>query len=325
MKKLCVFLLTLVVIGTLFSGCNNTPEDITDDPYNIMGDDPYDIRNEGGFNVFVAKKIAREVREDGWVFSFIRNIDKTGDDSEIIKNQFFGINIRYRFHDEFTKIQSHTLDDGTVVYEKYTPAVMIWGQGSEGQAQDMAMVEDLLGDSATDESLLALTTDDLSFSELDEDMFLRLLQEALTSDPQKEGTVLSYWEKPTYAFLVEQNYIDGYKFQVAFLQDTGCVDELFIDVLYREGDEITEYVQLSDLVASGDATQAQNELYQTISLIVESIKTEETFLAGSDEYKDRIIADVELSRLYAFLKNIHNNDLTAYQEDPIVEIVEGID
>lgn len=325
MRKLCVYLLFFAMMITLLSGCNTAPDASNDDPFDILGEDPYEIWNEGGFNVFVAKKIAREVREDGWVFTFIRNIDKTGDDSEIIKYQFFGINIRYRFQDEFTKIQSHTLDDGTVVYERYTPAVMIWGQGSDDQAKDMATIRNIFNSDATDESLLALTTDDLSFSELDEDMFLRLLREALTSEPQREGTVLSYWEKPTYAFLVEQNYIDEYKFQIAFLQDTGCVDELFIDVLYKDGDGITEYVQLSDLVASGIATDAQNELYQTISLIVESIKTEETFLAGSDEYKDRTIADVELSRLYAFLKNIHNNDLTAYQEDPIVEIVEGID
>lgn len=318
MKKICTLILCFLIIS-LCIGCTNKP----DDPYDIENNDPYHIRNEGGFNVYVSKRIARYSTDDGWVFTFIQNSDKTGDDSDIVKYQFFGINIRYRFQEAFTKILSQTLDDGTVVYQRYTPAIMLWGQGSDAQQHDMEIVSNLLTNDRTIDELLEISADDFDFWELDGSIFVNLVHTALTDSPQKEGTDLSYWEKPTYAFLVEPNYVDNYKFQICFLQETGGVDELYIDVLYKTGDNFNEYIQLSDLVEKGNATIEQQNLYDMIQQIVQGIKRDGNFLANEVSYKDLVLAGVNLSRLNTFLDNIHDNNLTPYQEDPIVEVIEG--
>lgn len=321
MKRKCVALFCVLTLLLCFVGCD-FQQGVVEDPFDIMGEDPYNIRNEGGFNVFVSKKVARKVLDNGWVFTFIHNIDKTGDESDILKYQFFGINIRYRFDESFSQILTHTKDDGTVIKEKYTPAIMIWGTGSDAQKRDMDLVSDLLSNDKSADDLLSINPEDYKFEELDGDIFFELLTTALSSAPQAEGTVFSYWEKPTYAFLSEQIFIDDYKFQVAFLQETGCVDELYIDVLFKTGDRFDDYVQLSDLVQSGEATEMQKELFILLNSITQDVKNEESFLARSDSYANTVIDGVDLSRLYTFMKNIHENNFTPYREDPIVETIE---
>lgn len=325
MKRKGVALFCVLALLLCCSGCNNPQQGAAEDPFDIMGEDPYNIRNEGGFNVFVSKKVARKVLDNGWVFTFIQNIDKTGDDSDIVKYQFFGINIRYRFDESFSQILTHTLDDGTVRKERYIPSIMIWGNGSEAQKRDMNIVSNLLSNDKSADDLLSINPGDYKFEELDGEIFFELLTAALSGAPQTEGTVLSYWEKPTYAFLSEQLFADGYKFQVAFLQETGCVDELYIDVLYKTGDRFDNYVQLSDLVQSGEATETQNELFILLNSITQDVKNEESFLARSDSYANTVIDGVDLSRLYNFMKDIHENNFTPYQEDPIIETIEGND
>lgn len=73
----------------------------------------------------------------------------------------------------------------------------------------------------------------------------------------------------------------------------------------------------------GNATIEQQNLYDMIQQIVQGIKRDGNFLADEGSYKNLVLAGVNLSRLNTFLDNIHNNNLTPYQEDPIVEIIEG--
>ena len=132
----------------------------------------------------------------------------------------------------------------------------------------------------------------------------------LLGKPQREGTLQSYWDKPQYAMLQEQSASDNYKFQIAFLQDTGCVDELFIDVLFCRDDG--SYIQLSDMIDQGRADPEQITLYNKIRNIVSDIKERELFITENDTYKDDMIAGVDLKRLYVFLKDIHENNFDKY-------------
>jgi hypothetical protein len=279
------------------------------------------IENKGGFNIYSYRKVARKVQDDGWVFTFVNNGDKSGDDSDILKYQFYGINIRYKYNDDYVQEITHVSERGTTVTERKVPAILIWGSASEEQKRDMQLIDTILSNDRTAEELLALNPDDYTFEALDQEMFFELMRTALTSAPQKEGTDLDYWDKPTYAFYVEPEFIDDYKFQVAFLQETGCVDELFIDVQYRTGDEYDDYIQLSDLVDAGTATKEQQEVFEKISSIVEDIKEQENFIVDAESYKDLEIGEIDFSRLYTFLNNIHENKFDLYEEDAITQVI----
>lgn len=278
-------------------------------------------------NVPFYRKVAREVQNDGWVFSFVNNglKEEDADDSDSIKYQFFGINIRYRYDDRFIKTVTQTTDKGTSLTQLYIPGALIWGNGSEGQERDMKLVSSILDNTKTVEELLALNPADYTFEELDKDMFFRLMKTALTSDPQKEGTDQSYWDKPTYAILTEPAYLEGYKFQVAFMQETGCVDELYIDVLYQTGDEYDNYIQLSDLVDSGTATPEQEQAFRLLQNTVKDIKECESFITNAESYRNQLISEIDFSRLYTFLEDIHNNNFELYYGQPLILPIEGIE
>lgn len=279
------------------------------------------IENKGGFNVYSYRKVARKVQDDGWVFTFVNNGDKSGDDSDIVKYQFFGFNIRYKYDDDYVVESTHVSEKGTTVTERYVPGCLMWGSASEEQKRDEQLINTILSNDRTAEELLALNPDDYTFEVLDKEIFFELMRTALTGAPQKEGTDLDYWDKPTCAFYVEPEFIDDYKFQVAFLQETGCVDELFIDVQYRTGDEYDDYIQLSDLIDAGTATKEQQEVFEKISSIVENIKEQENFIVDAETYKDLEIGEIDFSRLYTFLNNIHENKFDLYEEEPITLVI----
>lgn len=314
-KKITKILLMFCILSVFLSGCAG-------DSMKEKNEETENTDNNKDFTVAFSRKVARKVCDDGWVFTFVQNIDKCGDDSNLKKYQFYGINIRYRFDEKYDQILTHTYDNGTVVKECYTPPVMIWGNGSENQKNDMAKIDEILDNTNSVDKLLSLNPDNYNFKELDKEIFFELMKEAINGEPQKEGTDLSYWDKPVYAFYVEPTYIDGYKFQIAFLNETGCVDELFIDILYKTGEEYNDYVQLSDMIDSGEATDEQKELFKLISTVVEQIKDEENFLAGREKYQEKEMAGVDLSRMYTFLKNIHENNFSIYNEEPITHIID---
>lgn len=263
--------------------------------------------NDDGENISIGvyRNIARKTTSDGWVYSFIYEHykDPSLDDSTLMKYQFNGINLRYAYMEGYEDKLTITRKDGSSAIRSYSPGVVIWGKRDD-QLEDRKKLDDLLLN-ATKDQLLKLTAGDLSLKTIDSNMVIQLIQEALLDEPQKEGTLQSYWDKPQYAMLQEQSASDNYKFQIAFLQDTGCVDELFIDVLFCRDDG--SYIQLSDMIDQGRADPEQIALYNKIRNIVSDIKDRELFVTENDTYKNDTIGGVDLKRLYMFLKDIHEN------------------
>lgn len=257
-------------------------------------------------NILFYRQVARETTDNGWCFTFVREgfKDPNVDESNLARYRFFGFNIRYRYKG---------LLDKTMERNSSENGGLIWGRLSEGQADDMRQVEKILNRNKTPEELLALDPADYEFEELNGEMFFRLMREALTGEWQKEGKTLSYWEKPEYGFFQEPEFENDYKFQVCFMQETGCVDELFIDVLYKDFNPVG-YIQLSDLVDNGKASEEQLRLWKTIKEIVITIKENEEYICGQEAYQKTSIAGVDLDRLFAVLTDIHNNDFDRYQE-----------
>lgn len=307
MKKLSFLLIVIILVFSILfclTSCSENNEEV---------------------NVPFYRKVAREVHDDGWVFTFVYNglKDPNADDSDTLRYQFFGINIRYRYDDKYIQLETHTSENGDSVSYHVISPILVWGTGSEEQSRDMQLVKEILDNSRSAEEILLLSKDDFTFEELDGEMFFRLVKQALTGDAQKEGSSQSYWDKPSYAFLEEPLFTDGYKFQVAFLQETGCIDELYIDILYKTGDGYRDYVQLSDLVESGTATAEQTEVFNLLCSITADIKDNEVFTCNNISYSSKKIGEIELSRLSAFLKNIHNNEFTTYTKDVLFLPIEG--
>ncbi|MGI6744941.1 MAG: hypothetical protein ACOX45_01975 [Acutalibacteraceae bacterium] len=274
------------------------------------------------------RKVARETLDNGWVYTFVYEDfkDKKNTDSGLIKYSFFGINLRYKYDDNYINKVVHIPENpekGKTYTDIITPLFLMLGEGSQAEKNDMQLIEKILDSQKSAEELLALNPDDYTFESVDKEMFFRLMKTALTGEPQKEGEDKSYWEKPCYAFFSEPTYLSGYKFQIAFLQETGCVDELYIDVLYQNGNGYKDYVQLSDLVENNTATEEQKQAFERIVKITEEIKENENYITNADEYKNEMIGGVDFSRLYNFLNNIHTNKFELYHENPRIETIEG--
>ncbi len=290
----------------------------------IDGDDPK--QTVGSSDVLFYRKVAREVDADGWVYTFVNTgwKDENADDSSLIKYQFFGINLRYKYDENYIDTITRELPNGEKYIERVIPTCLILGTGSDAEKRDMQLIEEIIDyKSKSIEDLLALDPDDYTFEIIDKEMFFRLMRTALTSEPQSEGTDMSYWEKPTYAFFTEPDWRDGYKFQIAFVQETGGVDELYIDVLFKTGEGYDDYIQLSDLIDAQSATAHQTQAFEMINSITMAIREKDNFLATAEDYKNIIIDGIDFSRLYTFLKNIHENKFDQYYESPIIEKVEG--
>ena len=263
------------------------------------------------------KNVARQENEDGWVYTFVYEYEKENVEpiDGLINFYFYGINVRYRYAENYADEYPVTNHEGDTEVREYQPGVLIFGESAE-TAADAAKTDALLMNSSKDE-LLALNESDLEFSALDKSMFFRLMQEALTGDPQPEGKGKAYWDLPSYAALAEKEYLDGYKFQVCFLQETGLVDVCYIDVLYQTGPGITDYVQLSDLVENGSASEEQIECFRELQDLTEKIEEQESFAAGSELVKNLHFNGIEMKRLDTFLTNIHNGDYAQYIAAPV--------
>ena len=256
-------------------------------------------------NIMFYRKVARRKLDNGWVYTFTREGMKDGNDSEVFKYIFYGINIKYKYAEKFGGISSeNNLNTGWLLF----------GEGSEAEKRDAQLVRSILSNDKTDEDLLALNPDDYTFEVLDKDIFFELMREALTGEAQAEGKDQNYWDKPYFVFLNEQKYTDDYKFQICGLNETGLIDELFIDVLYKTGSGEMEYVQLSDLVASGNATEGQAEVYSLIQTIVSDIKDNTSYIYNADSYRGKIVDGIYFSRLCDFLEDMHNNRFEDYMK-----------
>ncbi len=259
-----------------------------------------------------SKKMARVVQEDGWVYTFDYLYSKDGVESDtLIPFQFYGVNLRYRYNDAYTETINTTENGKTVT--KTVPAViqMLGGANSQGIKNDMKKVADILdyqNCSVTPEELLAINPEDVTFEELDKDLFFGLIHEALNSEPHPEGDNVL----PVYALMTEPEYINNYKFQIGFVSDMGTVDVIYIDVLYRTGDGYNDYIQLSDMVDNGTANEEQKQAFDLIKSISAGIVEDNNLIYEYDANKDKNIADIDFSRLYSFLKDIKNQNYDKY-------------
>lgn len=316
-------IILLAVLLLCLTGCKKDPveqeREAMEEKYDVNGADPYHIRSPGGFNVWVYEKIARTVTDDGWVFSFAQYGSKTGDDSDLFRYSFSGFNLRYRYDDNYIQIQTHTNEKGDTLKERCIPSMLDWGYGPPAQQRDRELIETILTNDKEPEDLLALDPVDYRFESIDGALFFGLMREALTGERHAEGTNHVYWEMQEKAFLTEPVALDGYKLQIAFLSALGCVDEIYIDVIYPTGDGYQDYVQLSDLVEAGEATAEQRDAFALLQQIGERIKTEDSFIAGAEDYRDKVIGGVDFSRLERFMHNLHENKWEQYQVDDIYE------
>lgn len=262
-----------------------------------------------------SKNIARDINDDGWVYSFGYTYMKDGSDGDLIPFEFYGINIRYRYHDDYyeeiTKVEA-----GEEVIERIpTPYLMLGGASSSGIKQDMEKVAEILdykNCNVTREELLAINPEDVTFKELDKDMFFGLVDEALNGEAHPEG---KYIELPTYALMTEPEYIDDYKFQIGFVSNMGTVDVIYIDVLYKTGEGYNEYIQLSDMIDDGTADDEQKDAFQLISDISKGIVEENNLIFAKDKNCNKVIGNIDFSRLYNFLQNIENYNYMMYLQE----------
>lgn len=251
------------------------------------------------------------ISDDGWVyvFSYVSYSDGSITDSPYT---FYGVNLRYRYNDAYMKEPVYD-KNGKLVSGAQPQSIQILGNSSSGAIRnDMDKVSKMLGyntGNITKEDLLAIDRESVTFEELDKDLFFRLMDECLESEPNPTG---KYVDIPSYALLTETEYIDGYKFQIGFIGGIGTVDIMYIDVLYKTGDEYNAYKQLSDMVDDKTATDEQIKAFKLISDISNGIIKDNNLLYGYDENSKTKIADIDLSRLYSFFKDIENNNYNKY-------------
>ncbi len=305
MKKLVILLLAVC----LLTGCVTVPGESTGTAApestggnGVVPDNP---------NVKFFRKVATELHGDGWAYSVVGSGTK-GETGETIRFSFSAINLRYRCHADYIIDIYTPRSEGNYLHIIYAPAYMQKGFGPYEEFLDIKQINDFLQSGKTPDALLREAPEALELQVLDEALVLRLLRRAVESDPQPEGTNMDYWRLPGWGLLAEPAYTDGYKFQVGFLNETGSVDALFIDVLYKTGEAYNEYVQLSDLVEAGTATQAQTEAFALIETLTGRITDTEYFLETGDEYKNLVIGEIDFSRLYAFLSDLHEANTEPY-------------
>lgn len=270
--------------------------------------------------------MAREVKEDGWCYYFIYERMKDGypEDSGEVRYQFYGVNLRYRFSPEYIVTEFRDTSEHKYI-EKYSPRILRWGSATEAQKHDSNLIyNEILDQKKTVQQMLAINPDQYEFEDLDKDMFFRLMHEALTGETAKETTKRSYADKPSYSMMIEPEYIDGYKFQIAFIIAMGFVEEIYIDVIYQTGQEYVDYVQLSDMVDEGKANAEQKQAFEQVQLVANAIRGTDDFLTEADSYKKLKIGEIDFARLYEFVKAIDANEYQAYLEKPVTFSLEEV-
>ena len=227
-------------------------------------------------------------------------------------------NMRYRFNEEWSECVTINTDrDGSPIYDVgYTiSAVKSWFSVNESRRNDREKLKELFAQGLSPEEMLALDKDALQFEELDKDLFFRLMQKAFSGEQKPEKDVSSRHLDYYYSMEFENDYMDGYKFQVCYLGDGGdmgqnCyIEKIVIDVLYKTGEKYDEYDQLSDLVKDGRASAKQQEAYALIRKIEDAVVAQNRFDALSDEYETLEIAEIDFSRLWQFMYDLESGDI----------------
>lgn len=231
----------------------------------------------------------------------------------------FGIvNMRYRFNEEWTESVNidQERDGGTVYYVHYSIfPVKSWFSVNESRRNDREKLKELFAQGLSPEEMLALDKDALQFEELDKDLFFRLMQKAFAGDQKAEKDVPSRHLDYYYSMEFENDYQDGYKFQVCYLGGGGdmgqnCyIEKTVIDVLYKTGEKYNEYDQLSNLVKDGKASAEQQEAYALIRKIEDAVVAQNRFSALSAEYEDLEIGGIDFSRLWQFMQDLETGDI----------------
>lgn len=339
MRKLIALFMILTTVVTAFTSCassdnkngnpaNNGESGLPSDPDGSEDGGEY-VFNYGE-NTAISPgwyyKIAREVQEDGWVWTFqYYDLKDPNNDANVQHYSFYGFNMRYKYDEDYIQKIVREPEDpskGGTFTEIIYPTRLTSGKGPA--ARDNDMINSILDNDRTVEELLALNPDDYEFSYIDKEMFFRLMRQALTGERHKEGNDQAYWEKQVYDLMIEPGYLSGYKFQFAYMNGAGCIDEFYIDILYQTGTGYTDYVQLSDLVENGTATDEQIEAFAKFLEIAENIKEQDSYFANAEDWKNLEIAGIEFSRLYTMLDRLYWNQESIYREDPRIDIVEGI-
>lgn len=266
---------------------------------------------EAGFS----RKIASTMDDkSGWLYQFF--YEELKDEPDERYYAFQGINLRYRYDDDYWSVALQWIrdKDGAKIYLKNInkTGILLYGEGGDAQKADLKTIVKILDNSRDPQELLNENPGDYTFETIDRDMFFSLLRNALTGDYVPDTASQLYWDKPSWAMLVEPEYLDGYKFQIGFVMKSAEIDEIYIDVLYQTGPEYNNYIQLSDLVDAKQSTSEQEKAFELIQTIRRIIKEAGVFNAGSERYKELSIAGIDFVRLYTFLNNIHNNNHYSY-------------
>ena len=265
-------------------------------------------------------RAAIQVSGDGWVYVFDNQYLEGDNDygssaSTRVPFAFKGVNLRYRYNEDYTQVISTQDDEGNPVSKTVLKSTLLLGESSvEEEQRDMAKIAEYLnydrkGSSMTTDELMALTPADLAFECIDGELFVQLMRECLTSDNQVAGKYISI---PSYALLTEPVYLDEYKLQIGLIGGFGTVEVMMLDVLYRTGDGLTDYVQLFDLVRDSEASEEQIQLLDTLQSIESGIVQNNDLQYGEKEYGDAVIAGVSLDRLYKMLENIEKSEYMQY-------------
>lgn len=159
------------------------------------------------------------------------------------------------------------------------------------------------------EDLLALDPADYDFSFIDKELFFSLLKEALTKESVEMCDHQPHLDGIAYgpAIVVEPAFSDGYRFQVSYFntvlacETEGCVQHLYIDLQYETADGC---VLLSDLVKQGLATDAQIGLYEQLVSIANTVKADDNYSAGIEDYETLTIDGIDLGRLAPMLTSV---------------------
>ena len=230
---------------------------------------------------------------------------------------FYSYNMRYRFMDGYwnTGFDKTGSGENTIYWVNRTKSGIVGYFSSEKDYpmfEDQRLILQILDNKKTPEELLALKQDDYQFKYFDKTIFFNLLNAALGGD-DIDVSAAGETHAAGNGIGAENEYIDGYKFQIAFCHDVpGLIAEIYIDVCYKTGEDYNAYVQLSDLVADGTASEEQNKAFTQIQQIRQAIKQQNFFLAEADSYRDIIVGGIDFSRLYSYLSALHNGDLTGY-------------
>ena len=271
------------------------------------------------YHTDICRKTGTWMTEDGWayVFTYHSMKDESKCSDRLIRYEFIGLNLRYQYSDQYFNRETRKTSSGSFI-ETYEPGVLMWGSASEAQKHDRAIINSLLVNSNTVEDLLAIDPNSIEFEDLDKDIFFATMHQALEGDWHKEHDRLKYLEKPVWAMFSEPVYHNGYRFQVAFVQEMGVLDHIFLDLLYQTGNGVKDYIQLSDLAERGEATEEQKQLYAFLKSLEKKILESEYFNADVDAYRENRIAGVELKYLADMLENIHNNNYAEYVSRQVI-------